>query len=143
MKTEIDYTEDLETLNKFIQKFEERYLSVLGFTISQVAKPMDYIKRGAIIHYSLPKPKIVETKYLRDINGFSRISLESSINPNGITDINDIARTYTISLEVQCQRRNKYGRYWFDDVLFTFYGYGRTIDEIMDKFHKFYLEKLI
>jgi hypothetical protein len=140
MKTKkIDYSQDLKTLKKFTDKFEKNYFKQLGLKVYQEAFPMEHIRHGAIKIYStlnrVPK-NFVTTKYVKDVNS-TLFYLSSGINPNGVTGANDIARTFTLKFEVTCQSRNKWGRDWFEDTLIRFYGYGRTIEEITDKFNSF------
>jgi hypothetical protein len=135
----IDYSEDLKTLKIFTEEFENNYFEKLELRVYKDSLPMDYIKRGAKKIYStlniFPK-NFASTKYLRRI-GSTLIYLSSDINPNGITGVNDVARTFTINYEVMCQSRRKWGREWYDDTLIKFYGYGRTPEEILNKFNSF------
>jgi len=140
MKT--DYTEDLTTLQTFVDRFDEKYFDALKLKVFTDCTARDYVGYGATKLYTMGKPKnYTDTKYIRNVNS-SMIWLTSDINPNGITGKDDIGRTYSIKLEVMCQRRRKYGRNWYDDCLVRFYGYGRTIDEIMNKFGDFYSDSL-
>lgn len=137
----MDYTDDLKTLESFVTDFETIYLNKLGLTVLRDITPMDYIKSGAEKIYTLPKPKnTIETKLISNI-GNGTLWLMSYINPNGITDSTDIARTYTIKFQVMCKRRRKFTRLdaWYDDCYLQFYSYGRTIEEILNKF-KYFVE---
>ncbi len=132
-----DYSEDLKTLQEFVDRFDEIYFDKIGLRVFIDCSSQDYLGHGAVKIYTLNKPKnFVETKYQRKISSCS-LRLSSDINPNGITDSTDIGRTFTIQLEVYCEKRVKYGRNWYDDTLTKFYGYGRTIDEILKRFEAF------
>lgn len=135
----MDYSDDLKTLESFVTEFETIYLTKLGLTVLKDITPMDYIKRGAEKIYTLPKPKNpIETKLVSSI-GNGMLWLTSDINPNGVTDSTDIARTYTIKFQVMCKSRRKFTRLdsWYDDCYLQFYSYGRTIEEILNKFNCF------
>lgn len=137
MTTEIDYQEDLTEVKKLVEAFEKIYTTKLGLTTFRDIKPMDYIKRGAEKLYSTPKPNITESNYIRGAQQ-GIIWLSTDINPNGITGLHDIGRTYTIKFEAHCQERLKYGRHWFGSTAVHYYGYGRTIEETLEKFSEYY-----
>lgn len=139
MVTEINYKEDLIELKKLVDEFEKIYTTKLGLTTLKDVAPMDYIKRGANKVYLTPKPNIPESKYIRGVQE-GMIWLSTDINPNGITGLHDIARTYVIKFEANCQERVKYGRNWYDSTVLAirYYGYGRTIEETLDNFSKYY-----
>ena len=132
-----DYTEDLETLKVFAERFEQIYSEKLGLTVFSDFATQNYLGHGANKIFEIAKPKnFVENNYFKNVHR-SMLWLYSEINPNGITDSTDIARTYTIHFEVGCQHRKKYARYWYDHTLIKFHGYGRTIDEILKRFEAF------
>ena len=147
----MNYSNDLKTLNTFVTDFETLYFNKLGLSVFKDSTPMDYIKRGAEKIYKLPIPKnTIETKLVSNI-GNGLLWLISDINPNGITNSNDIARTYTIKFQVMCKSRRKYTKLdaWYDDCYLQFYSYGRTIEEVLtnfktfietDKFNELYLK---
>jgi hypothetical protein len=134
---EINYQQDLNELKKLTQAFETIYTNDLGLKVFEEAKPMDYIKHGAIKIYTTQKPNVNESKYIRHIQG-GLIWLSSDINPNGITGLHDIGRTYTIKFEAKCEERIKYGRYWYASSVVQHYCYGRTVEEALNKFSEYF-----
>lgn len=132
-----DYTEDLETLKVFAERFEEIYSEKLGLSVFSDFATQNYLGHGANKIYEIEKPKnFVENNNFNNIHR-TMLWLYSDINPSGVTDSTDIARTYTIHFEVVCKHRKKYGKYWYDHTLIKFYGYGRTVDEILKRFEVF------
>jgi hypothetical protein len=141
MKTirRIDYSEDLETLKNFTDEFDSNFSEKLRLKVYKDSLPMDYIKRGAVKIYTVSareQKNFKDTLHLRAIQP-TLVWLKSSINPNGIKDSTDIARTFTIDFQVRCEKRVKWGRNWFEDNLIKFYGYGRTVEEIINEFNSF------
>lgn len=110
--------------------------------VYQENKFCDYLNRGAKKIYTsvIKLPKMSEKeknisglKHNSDINGMIWIS--SDINPNGITGKNDIGRTYNIYLKFYGTVRYTKRKYEKGDFI-SFYDYGRTIEEIIEKFRK-------
>jgi len=66
------------------------------------------------------------------------IFLQTEMNKGGVGDGKkpDIARTYSISFEVTGRRKRARG----GSVLKKFYGYARSIDEVIEKFNDWYLQ---
>jgi hypothetical protein len=129
-------SEDISECKKLVSAFCEKFGEKFGLNEEKVlneVKFQDYLGYGASVFISLSVTsnmtdlKVGETK---PIAGY--IKLTSDINPNGITGKDDIARTYTIDIEIKgdkryTQRRIEEGKY------FKSYNYGRTIEDVMEE----------
>jgi hypothetical protein len=132
---------DIRGIEQLTRNFETKFKDLLGIVPYRMNKPMDYISYGAETIYVTPKPKVFkETKWLRYPQR-GMIWLSTGINPNGVTSKHDIDRVYTIKFEQRVDERHKYAREWHTGTIENFYGYGRTIDEILVKFEE-YLNKV-
>ena len=132
--------EDLKQIKIFTEAFEKRFKDVLMLSDYRKNSFRDYLGYGAESIYTNPKPDdFKETKYRKNPQK-GMLWISTDINPNGITGKDDVGRTYTIKFEQVCQERRKYARHFGTGMIHKFYGYGRTIDEILGKFEA-YLEK--
>lgn len=130
---------DLLEIKKFTEKFEKEFKDRLSLKDYRINSFCDYIERGAESIYTNPMPKdFKETKWRKNPKG-GMLWISTDINPNGITSKDDIGRTYTIKFEQVFSERRKYARVWHTGSIHHFYSYGRTIEEVLDKF-KNYLE---
>ena len=129
-------SEDISECKKLVSAFCKEFGDKFGLNeeaILEKVKFRDYLGNGASVFVSLSvtsNVKDLKVGETRPTGGY--IIFTSDINPNGVTGKDDIARTYSIDIEIKgskryTQRRTEEGRY------FKSYNYGRTIEEAMDK----------
>lgn len=136
-------TEDIKAIEEFTTKFEDRFKDVLKAKDNRINSFRDYLGYGAESIYTTPIPNDFETTKWRRNPQQGMIWVSTGINPHGVTSEHDIDRTYTIKFEQKCGERRKYGREWHTGTIHHFYGYGRTIDEILEKFHNYIYHGLV
>lgn len=133
--------QDLHEIIKFTNSFELKFKDRLSLKPYRLNTLQDYIGRGAESIYTNPKPKIFkETKWSKNPND-GMLWISTDINPNGITSKEDIGRTYTIKFEQTFDERRKYARDWQVGLIYKFYAYGRTIEEVINKFDDYLMSK--
>ncbi len=129
-------SEDISECKKLVSAFCKDFGDKFGFNeeaILEKVKFQDYLGHGASVFVSLAvESNITDLKVGETRPTGGNIVFRSDINPNGITGKDDIARTYSIDIEIKgitryTQRRTDEGKY------FKSYSYGRTIEEVMDK----------
>ena len=131
--------EDMSEIKKFTDLFEKKFKEKLSLEIHKRNSFQDYLGRGAESIYTNPIPKDFVTNKWRKNPRKGMLWIETDINPNGITGKNDIGRTYTIKFEQVFSERRKYARQFGTGMIHHFYSYGRTIDEILEKFENYLL----
>jgi hypothetical protein len=129
--------EDIKCNKEFTKRFESQFKDNLKAESYKTNSYRDYLGRGAETIYTTPIPKDFKVTKWRNCPQVGMLWLSSSINPNGITSKDDIARTYTIKFEQRCSERIKYAREWGTGTVHHFYGYGRTIDQVMLEFQTY------
>ena len=141
MVNKVEKKEDLKTGIEFNSIFFKTFKdSIPGIEVNQNVKFRDFIDYGATAIYtteiSLENWKNKKKKTKAGLMGSSirgMLWVTSSINPNGISGKNDIARAYTIQYELKGNRRVSQRR-WGDSCFIKFYGFERDIDSIIEEF---------
>lgn len=129
-------SEDISECKKLVSAFCKEFGDKFGLNEEEILEKVkfrDYLGNGATVFVGLSVTSNVEDLKVgetRPTGGY--IIFTSDINPSGVTGKDDIARTYSIDIEIKgikryTQRRTDEGRY------FKSYNYGRTIEEAMDK----------
>ena len=129
--------QDLQEIKKFTNSFEKSFKDRLFLKTYRLNTLQDYIGRGAESIYTNQKPEnFKETKWRKNPND-GMLWISTDINPNGITSKEDIGRTYTIKFEQTYDERRKYARDWGVGMIYKFYAYGRSIEEVINKFNDY------
>jgi len=134
--------EDLQEIDIFTQSFEYFFKERLDLESYIKNEFQDYLGSGAQSIYVNPAPKDFKVTKWRKNPKEGMLWLSTSINPNGITGKDDIGRTYDIKFEQKFDERRKYARNWGTGMTHHFYGYGRTVEEVLEQFEA-YLVKMI
>ena len=135
---ELGFDEDVRETKRLVTAFVKRYGHVFPMNekifIDNV-KPREYLGHGAgswngyrVTSNIGDKIAVGETK-----PNIGFLSIESDINPNGISGKDDIGRTYVIHLEIKGRKRYSQRSYVDDGVYFKIYNYGRNIAEVLEK----------
>jgi hypothetical protein len=141
--TKNNYTEDLVETKKLNTKFKLLLPKLPNVELYQKPKAKTYLGHGADVIYTceLNMPKMAQSTKDKIGIGDSIIGyiwLSSDINPNGITSKDDIGRTYNIHIEFKGRIRIGL-RSWDNNGCFIkCYEYGRTIEEVIEKFQIWY-----
>lgn len=134
----VNYKEDILETKKLVSAFVKKYGSILGLDEKKLLSTVvasEYLGYGAgsVVGFSISsnisdKLKVGETK-----PNTGMIWLISSINPNGVTGKGDVARTYTVHVELKGKKRITLRSYDDRSNYFKIYDYGRTIEEVLDR----------
>jgi len=123
-----DKIDDMELIQEFSKKFEDLFEYRLNLDKYGQPEFRGYLGYGANVNYSgqieLDNPKILKRKVDISFNIF----LNTDINPNGITNDDDIGRTFSIKFEIRNSNSRNVNR------VKNFYGYSRDIDNILKRF---------
>ena len=131
--------EDLKMIAEFTKIFKERFGNIIEESNSEEVF-RDYIGYGAESLFIINKPKnFKETKHIKNLSTHL-LWLDTSINPNGITGVHDIGRTYTIKFECMADVREKFKHSFNRTSYVKFYKYARTIEEVIKSFDEFLKE---
>jgi len=146
----VGYAKDLKETEKLIKAFVSEYGSIIPITESQALKQLEaqeYLGRGASSFNGLTLTSSVADKIpVGDTKPrIAYVKLSSDINPNGISGKDDVARTYTISVEIKGKKRLSLRTYDDDGTYFKVYNFGRTIKEVLEKIEDkmFQLKRMI
>ena len=123
-----DKIDDMNIMQEFVQKFEDKFEYKLYLDTSNETKIRTYFGayndyRGVVEIYN---PKYYKSK--RKIR--YSIKIETDINPAGISGPDDIGRTFTIDFDIKQENR-------LTNKIPDFYSYGRNIDEVIEKFNNY------
>ena len=127
--------EDINTCKELVSVFVKKYGDIFGLSESkmlEMVKFRDYLGYGADVSFAcavesgINKLEIGQTKPTQLF-----LNLESSINPNGISGKGDIARAYTIHLEIKGRKRYTQ-RTYEEGVFFKIHDYGRSVVDVID-----------
>jgi hypothetical protein len=134
----VGYDEDIKATKEVIKAFFDKYGDALGLTETEAINKIEaqeYLGRGASSFNFLSVSSNIDDKLKKDQTKPNRgyLIFGSDINPNGVTGKDDIARTYTIDLEIKGRKRISLRSYDNDGRYFKVYAYGRTVDELLDK----------
>jgi len=134
---EVNYDEDIAEAKRFIIAFVKKYGHILPMRqdiFIDKLEAQDYLGFGASSFngYSVSsnigdKLNVGETKPQRAF-----IKLSSQINPSGVSGRFDIARTYTVQIEIKGRERVTQRSYYDSGVYFKIYDYGTTIAEALE-----------
>ena len=142
MKTKVlsGKKEDIATVTKMNGIFFKTFKNIIpNLNVYQGVTFRDYLDYGADVIYTtkitLPqwnkrKKAGIKSNLIRGM-----LWVSSSINPNGISETDDIARAYTIHLEFKANKRVSQRR-WEESIIIKFYDYARDIQTIIDLFQK-------
>lgn len=130
-----DKIDDMRYINEFSEKFENKFEFRIDLNIERNSQFRSYLGYGADKFYTgeiiIDNLKYYKTK--RKIK--YRVRIVTDINPAGITGEDDIGRTYTIDFDIKQENRSR-------NKIPDFYGYSRNIDDIIDQFDTYVLQKL-
>lgn len=130
-----DKIDDMRYINEFSEKFENKFEFRIDLNIERNSQFRSYLGYGADKFYTgeiiIDNLKYYKTK--RKIK--YRVRIETDINPAGITGEDDIGRTYTIDFDIKQENRSR-------NKIPDFYGHSRNIDDIIDQFDTYVLQKL-
>jgi hypothetical protein len=133
--TSQDKIDDMNLMQKFIQKFEDKFEYRLNLDTYNDLSFRTYLGYGADKSYT-GTVEIYNQEYYKTKRKIRySITIETDINPSGISGADDIGRTFTIDFDIKQENRltNK-----FPD----FYKYGRNMDEIIEKFDNYVYKTL-
>lgn len=133
--TQQDIIDDMRYINEFSKKFENKFEFRIDLNIERNSQFRSYLGYGADKFYTgeiiIDNLKYYKTK--RKIKYIVRI--ETDINPAGITGEDDIGRTFTIDFDIKQENRSR-------NKIPDFYGYSRNIDDIINEFDTYVIQKL-
>lgn len=133
--TQQDIIDDMRYIDEFSEKFENKFEFRIDLNIERNSQFRSYLGYGADKFYTgeiiIDNLKYYKTK--RKIK--YRVRIATDINPAGITGEDDIGRTYTIDFDIKQENRSR-------NKIPDFYGYSRNIDDIIDQFDTYVLQKL-
>ena len=125
---EQDRIDDIKFINEFSKKFEYLFEYRLNLDVSSKMEFRDYIGYGASKNYT--GETILNNKNIssKKVKIKYSIFLDTDINPNGITNENDIGRTFTIKFEILKNKSTNINN------LKHFYNYSKNMDDVLEKF---------
>jgi hypothetical protein len=129
--TNQDSIDDMNYIEEFANKFEEKFEDRLNIIVSKDAEFRNYLGYGAYKYYSGEIILNNRNIYHKKINIGYKVRIETDINPNGITNENDIGRTFSIGFDINKSKSRNVNK------IRHFYGYSRNIDEILEKFDNY------
>jgi len=135
INTPQDKIDDMIFLQEFVQKFEDIFEYRLNLDTFVESRFRAYLGFGADKIYNgeveIYNPTYYKTK--RKIR--YSINIETDINPAGISGADDIGRTFTIDFDIKQDTR-------LGNRIPGFYGYGRSMEEVIEKFDNYVWTKL-
>lgn len=135
---EVGFDEDIKETKRLITSFIKKYGHIFPMNEINFIKNLeaqDYLGYGASSYNYYTVTSNIEDKLAIDETKpkYASLWLKSDINPNGISGKDDVARTYTIHLEIKGRKRLSQRSYDEDGLFFKIYDYGRTIAEVLEK----------
>jgi hypothetical protein len=128
--TSQDKIDDMNLIQEFIQKFEDKFEYRLNLDTYSEPRFRTYLGFGADKSYT-GSVEIYNEKYYKTKRKIRySINIETDINPAGISGPDDIGRTFTIDFDIKQENR-------LTNKIPDFYSYGRTMDEIIEKFNNY------
>lgn len=129
--TNQDKIDDMTYIQEFAEEFEKKFEYRLNLDTNEQIRFRSFLGFGADKYYH--GEIVVNTSYYKTKRTLKyKVRIETDINPAGITNENDIGRTFVIDFDV----------YSPNQKIPDFYGYERSIDDIIERFHDYVITKL-
>lgn len=129
--TNQDKIDDMSYLQEFADKFEAEFEDRLNLTVYRDAEFRSYLGFGADKYY---RGEIIldnRNIYYKKIKIEYKVRIETDINPNGISNKDDIGRTFVIGFDINNNKSRNVNK------IKHFYGYSRNMNEILEDFDNY------